>query len=168
MTLPPCLWSDEDSTLDKTVWLPADTPLFSIKKNLEPVVSLSYWSRCLCCQKRGHVSRPLTVTVTLTLSLSLTHSLSISLSLSLCLSLNLPGSPQPAKEQEHAPWSLRMLGRTSFQKPLSIILPSNKGPKHLSCSSTGNQCFTSFPGWPVSNPLHHSSPPPLTPCLVMV
>ena len=34
VALPPCLWSDEDPSLDNTVWLPenSDTPMISIKK----------------------------------------------------------------------------------------------------------------------------------------
>lgn len=33
LALPPCLWSDDDPALDDTQWLPANTPLVSIKKN---------------------------------------------------------------------------------------------------------------------------------------
>ena len=33
VALPPCLWSDEDPSLDNSVWLPKNTPMISVKKN---------------------------------------------------------------------------------------------------------------------------------------
>lgn len=51
VTLPPCLWSDEDPKLDRSVWLPANTPLFSIKKNNN--THLGHFGEMASWQMRG-------------------------------------------------------------------------------------------------------------------
>lgn len=51
VTLPPCLWSDEDPSLEDTVWLPADTPLISIKKNNN--THLGHFGEMASWQMRG-------------------------------------------------------------------------------------------------------------------
>ena len=33
VVLPPCLWGSEEEGLEPAVWLPANTPMVSIKKN---------------------------------------------------------------------------------------------------------------------------------------
>mmetsp|Transcript_15463 Transcript_15463/g.36558 ORF Transcript_15463/g.36558 Transcript_15463/m.36558 type:complete len:894 (-) Transcript_15463:53-2734(-) len=50
-TLPPCLWSDEDPSLDNSVWLPANTPMISVKKNRNTF--LGHYGEMASWQMRG-------------------------------------------------------------------------------------------------------------------
>mmetsp|Transcript_39782 Transcript_39782/g.92029 ORF Transcript_39782/g.92029 Transcript_39782/m.92029 type:complete len:894 (-) Transcript_39782:67-2748(-) len=49
--LPPCLWSDEDPSLDNSVWLPTNTPMISIKKNKN--THLGHFGEMASWQMRG-------------------------------------------------------------------------------------------------------------------
>jgi len=51
VALPPCLWSDEDPSLDNSVWLPKNTPMISVKKNKN--THLGHFGEMASWQMRG-------------------------------------------------------------------------------------------------------------------
>jgi len=52
LALPPCLWSDKGGEgLEPSVWLPAKTPMFSIKRNLN--TQLGHYGEMASWQMRG-------------------------------------------------------------------------------------------------------------------
>mmetsp|Transcript_78311 Transcript_78311/g.151216 ORF Transcript_78311/g.151216 Transcript_78311/m.151216 type:complete len:904 (+) Transcript_78311:70-2781(+) len=51
VALPPCLWSDDDTSLEPSQWLPANTPMFSVKRNRN--THLGHFGEMASWQMRG-------------------------------------------------------------------------------------------------------------------
>ena len=49
--MPPCLWSENDKGLKGGLWIPANTPMFSIKKNLN--TDMGHFGEMASWQMRG-------------------------------------------------------------------------------------------------------------------